>query len=183
VKDRKQLPRDLTTLGPFESVTVNISTHVTTEIKTLQNETDAKLSVLTANLARVVLVAEGLADIVDGNTNTVDSAVAPMPAVPVSGTNVGYLLLEAIREEGVETRWLIERQAAETRWFNAKCTMVVLFFLFVQVLLNYFHPPMCALIPPVRPVCAPGVNVTDWSEFAKNVRNEFVKNARDEWAH
>jgi len=173
----------MTTLGPFESVTVNISTHFTTEIKALKNELDVTLGVITVNLARVVLVADGLADFVEGNSKTLDSAlrqveagvsdvpslsdappvsdvpltspVSLTPPVPPVDLAVTHTLM--MRQYN-EMRRVIASEHEKTRWFTAQCTMVVLFFVVGQFLLNYVHSlwtPVCAMAPPVPPVCAP----------------------------
>jgi hypothetical protein len=70
----------------------------------------------------------------------------------------GVALKDMIREEGVQTRYVIHRENEETRWFIARCTMVVLFFVVGLFLINYVHSlstPVCAMEPPVPPVCAP----------------------------
>ena len=111
-----------------------------------------------------------------------------MSSGPVSLVDVGILLNDAIREEGVQTRWVIDRAAAETRWFTAQCTMVVFLFIVAHFLLNYFHAlwtPVCAMTPPVPPVCAPcrecvSSQIGDWV-IAKCYAHEWVKNTHDEW--
>ena len=162
----------MTTLGAFESVTVNISTHVTTELKSVRTDMTEKLDPLGEKVDRILEVTEGLVEFVNGNCKTLemvlDQAKAGVSSGPVSLADVGkmgHVLLEAIREEAVQTRYVIHRENAETRWFTAQCTMVVLFFVVGQFLINYFHSlwtPVCAM---ALPVCAPCRDTAPWSAW------------------
>ena len=182
----------MTTLGPFESVTVNISTHVTTELKSVRTDITEKLEPLGEKVDRILEVTEGLVEFVNGNCKTLervlDQANAGVSSGPVSVIDVGVVLNNAIREEGEQTRWLIERAAQETRWFTAQCTMVVLLFIFALFALKDFHAlwtPVFSTTPPVPPVCVPcrecvSSQIGDWV-IAKCYAHEWVKNARNEW--
>jgi hypothetical protein len=150
------------------------------KVDPLAMQVNVKLDVVIDGLAKVHTIMIGVGEVESPVLAEVDS-VGPMPIV----------LLVSVMDA---TNMLIVHQHNETRAVVDEKTTFIVMCIFAMFVINwmlnlamftltYFHPSMCALIPPVPPVCAPGVNVTDWSEFAKNVRNEFVKNARDEWAH
>jgi len=186
-----------------------------TELKGVRTDMAEQLEPLGEKVDRILEVAEGLVEFVNGNCKTLEGvleqAKAGMsgPVTLVDVHQMGHVLLEAIREEGPETRVLIQRQAVEmrsfierqaaevdsavavpavppvdlavthtlmmrqynemrrviasehekTRWFTAQCTMVVLLFIVAHFVLNYVHSlwtPVCAMAPPVPPVCVPG---------------------------
>jgi hypothetical protein len=58
----------------------------------------------------------------------------------------GDSLLQAIREQALQTRYVIWRENVETRRLTAKCTIVILHFVVGQFLFNYF-------LSPPTPVC------------------------------
>ena len=133
-----------------------------TELKSVHTNITEKLEPLGEKVDRILEVTEGLVEFVNGNCKTLervlDQANAGVSSGPVSVIDVGVVLNNAIREEGEQTRWLIERAAQETRWFNAQCTMVVLLFIFALFALKDFHAlwtPVFSTNPPVPPVCAP----------------------------
>ena len=152
----------MTTLGPFESVTVNISTHITTELKGVRTDMAEKLEPLGEKIDRILEVTEQVVDFVNVNYKrlemVLDQAADGVSSGPVSIIDVGVALKDIIHDEANTTSWHINRVAAETRWFTAQCTMVVLLFIVAHFVLNYVHSlwtPVCAMAPPVPPVCAP----------------------------
>jgi hypothetical protein len=186
VTPRKNV-RDLKTPSVLGTYNAGMDSYnsLATEVRSVRTDMAEKFEPLGENVERILEIAEGLVEFVNGNHKTLEGVLEQATAGvsgPVSLVDVhqmGQVLLGAIHEEGVQTRWLIERQAVEMRSFIDQCTKCLVMFIAVLFLLAYVHSlwtPVCAMAPPVS-------NVTDWSEFAKNVRNEFVKNARDEWAH
>jgi hypothetical protein len=198
----------MTTLGPFESVTVNISTHITTEIKALRNEVDVTLGVIIMNLARVVEVADGFAEFVAGNTKTLDcvlrqveAGVSDMPSLsdappasldapltpltpPVPPVDVAVTHTLMMRQYD-EMRRVMASEQEKTRVYmkNWAVMMAVLVFLMTIIVVSHVHVIVYMLKEPVvfessAPVCNPYFDC-----IAKFLTREIAKTTRDEWAH
>lgn len=188
----------MTTPGPFESVTVNISTHITTEIKALKNEFDMTLGVISMNLARVVLVADGFAEFVDANTKTLDRALRQVEAgvsdvpslsdapltqsVPAVDLDVTHTLM---MRQYDEMRMVMACDQEKMRAFirNRAIAMAVLIFVMTIVVVSHVHVLVYTLTEPVvfessAPVCTPYFDC-----IAKFLAREIAKTTRDEWAH
>jgi hypothetical protein len=186
----------MTTPGPFESVTVNISTHITTEIKALKNELDVTLGVISMNLARVVLVADGFAEFVEGNTKTLDRALrqveagvsdvpslsdAPLtPPVPPVDLAVTHTLM---MRQYDEMRRVMAGEQEKMRVYmkNWAVMMAVFVFLMTIIVVRHVHVTVYMLKEPaVCEPCRECAVVNDWI-MAKCYANDWYKNARDEW--
>ena len=141
-------------LGTYNSGVVSYNS-LSAELKSVQTNITEKLEPLGEKLDRMLAVTEEVVEFVNVNykalERVLDQANAGVSSGPVSVVDVGIFLSDAIREEGVQTRWKIERAAQETRWFTAQCTMVVLLFIFALFALT----PVFSTNPPVPPVCAP----------------------------
>ena len=145
-------------LGTYNSGVVSYNS-LSAELKSVQTNITEKLEPLGEKVDRILEVTEGLVEFVNGNCKTLEmvlnQANAGVSSGPVSVIDVGVVLNNAIREEGEQTRWLIERAAQETRWFNAQCTMVVLLFIFALFALKDFHALWTPVFSTTPPVCAP----------------------------
>ena len=193
VTPRKNV-RDLKPSSVLSTYNAGIDSYnvLATELKSVRTDITEKLEPLGEKVDRILEVTEGLVEFVNGNCKTLervlDQAKAGVSSGPVSLADVGQVLIAAIREEGLQTRYVIHRENAETRSFIEHVCVCFLMFITVLFMLNYFHAPwtpVCAMVPPVPPVFESSPLV--WNPYfdciTKFFAREFDKNTRDEWAH
>jgi len=163
VTPRKNV-RDLKTPSVLGTYNTGIDSYnsLSAELKSVRTDMAEKLEPLGEKVDRILEVTEQVVDFVNVNYKrlemVLDQAADGVSSGPVSIIDVGVALKDIIHDEANTTSWHINRVAAETRWFTAQCTMVVLLFIVAHFVLNYVHSlwtPVCAMAPPVPPVCAP----------------------------
>ena len=125
----------MSTLGPFESVSVSVCTHVDGQFEKLNDKLDVIGS----------LLMQGVGD-------TVVVETEPLGPVQVESAEQLATLIKAQHDE---TRQHISREEKQTRKHVALCAIFLM--LFIVALFEFYndHAPVCSTPPPVPPVCAP----------------------------